>query len=156
MVCGVSMSVLCLWCRCIEYLRLTTSKNRQLTIGDSLSQSPLLTSKPVSSKGVFLGFFKGFTDTQIAGARKGLLQQLQVYWVQRACPVASSPSPQPSPEILSPSPVSTSPSPSPSPASPSPSPAPSPSPSPDPQVSAKCTPSALLGCKDGEQSWMGV
>lgn len=112
--------------RCIEFLRLTTNKQRQLAIGNSDSTSPLITSTPVASKGVFLAFFKGFTDEKMKGARTGLLQQLQITWAQRTCNTSSPATPTP-PIIVPPTPT--------------PTPAP---------VPAKCTASALMGCSNGE------
>lgn len=143
--------------RCVEYLKLYTNRDRTLAIGNSQSSSPLLSTRPVATKGTFLAFFKGYTDVANTNARTGQLQQLQLVWAVRTCGGASQPpvsNPNPSaPPISNPNP-SAPPTSNPNPSAPPTTDVSPPSSSPSPPVpsppAAKCSPASKFGCNEGE------
>ncbi|GBF99438.1 hypothetical protein Rsub_11924 [Raphidocelis subcapitata] len=131
--------------KCIEWIRFTTSKGRQVALGNSASQSATQMSR-ANREGGFLAAVRGYDD-YYAGkpVTKGGLQKLQFVWGTSVCPEAPTPeaTPEPTPEPT-PTPVPETPAPVPEPA---PEPVPQPEPEgpfcpPDPE---RCSETAELG-----------
>lgn len=88
--------------KCIEYIKLTSSKGKSVSIGAAKGGGPL-SSAP--AKGGFLAAVRGYEDLLKGQAvTKGGLQKLQFIWGAAICPVAKN-VPKPVPEGVPEAPV---------------------------------------------------
>ncbi|KAI8463025.1 MAG: hypothetical protein J3K34DRAFT_445591 [Monoraphidium minutum] len=108
--------------KCIEWIKLTSSKGKSVVIGNGKSGQPIQTA--TATKGGFLATVRGYEDYMKGQAvTKGGLQQLQFVWGVAVCPAATKPKPAPVPKPV--------------PAAPVPEPVPVPEPTPAPVEEAE-------------------